>query len=137
MNKTTKHGLYVRSVSGLKVRDRKVERLILRMRDKMPWIEDSDLPAARSWGELEFLCGLMYVEIRAHGILTPKGNVREVVDAYRRLRATQAVLSRELGMTPASRAVLKASGVKAPFDLAKACAEVEDAEAKPAEDQPT
>jgi phage terminase small subunit len=72
----------------------------------MPWLEDSDMPAARAWAELEYLCGSVYAEIREHGMPTPQGNVREVLDAYRRLRATQATLSRELGMTPSARMAL-------------------------------
>lgn len=30
----------------------------------MPWLEDSDMPAARAWAELEYLCGSVYAEIR-------------------------------------------------------------------------
>jgi hypothetical protein len=42
---TTKTGLYVLSASGLKLRDRKAQRLVRSMRVAMPWPEDSDVPA--------------------------------------------------------------------------------------------
>jgi hypothetical protein len=56
--------VYVRSKPGLRLRDRKVERLARKMRGRMPWLEDSDMPAARAWAELEYLCGSVYAEIR-------------------------------------------------------------------------
>ena len=45
---------------------------------------------------------------------------RRLLDDYRKLRQTQAVFARELGMTPAARIVIKASGTRAAFDLASA-----------------
>jgi hypothetical protein len=45
-------GLYVRASSGKRLRDRKVGRLVHRMRQAMPWLTDADEPA-RAWAQLE------------------------------------------------------------------------------------
>jgi len=117
IGKRASTGLYVRARPGLKLRDKKVERLVRKMRMAMPWLEPSDMPACRAWAEMEYLAGQVYAVLRA-GIFNQKGETRRLLDDYRKLRQTQIVLSRELGMTPAARMALKASGQRAPFDLA-------------------
>jgi hypothetical protein len=59
-----KSGLYVRAPNGVKVRDQRVRHLTRRMKGCMPWLADSDMPAARAWAELEVLA------TRAYGILS-------------------------------------------------------------------
>lgn len=121
-------GLYVRAQPGLKLRDKKVERLARKMRGVMPWLESSDMPAARAWAELEYLAGQVYAALRGFGVLNREGEARRLLDDYRKLRQTQVVLARELGMTPAARMAIKANGTKAALDLAAAMAKAEDAE---------
>jgi hypothetical protein len=126
-------GLYVRAQAGLRLRDKKVERLARKMRAVMPWIEPSDWPACRAWAEMEFLASQVYAALRGFGVLNRAGEARRLLGDYRMLRQTQVVLSRELGMTPAARMAIKASGGRAPLDLAAAMAhgEVEDVETEP------
>jgi phage terminase small subunit len=104
-------GLYVKAKPGLKLRDRKVTRLAAKVRAAMPWLELSDWPAVRAWSELEVLCNQVYAALRTAGVLTrtADGQVegRRLLDDYRRLRATQIALSRELGLTPAGRKALR------------------------------
>jgi len=119
---TLKHGLYVKSRNGLRLRDRAVQRLVRRMRLAMPWLEEADYPAMRAWAEMELLAARVYAELKAGGFMNGKGEARRLLDDYRRLRGTQIVLSRELGMTPAARMAIKATGRKADFDLAAAMA---------------
>jgi hypothetical protein len=121
-------GLYVRAQPGLKLRDKKVERLARKMRGVMPWLEPSDMPAARAWAELEYLAGQVYAALRGFGVLNREGEARRLLDDYRKLRQTQAVLARELGMTPAARMTIKANGTRAALDLAAAMATAEDTE---------
>jgi hypothetical protein len=120
-------GLYVRAQPGLKLRDKKVERLARKMRTVMLWLEESDLPTCRAWAELEVLSSRVYAELRDGGVINGEGEARRLLDDYRKLRQTQVTLSRELGMTPAARMAIKANGSRAPIDLAAALAsEVED-----------
>jgi hypothetical protein len=102
------------------------------MRAAMHWLEPSDLPTCRAWAELEFLAGQVYAVLRTLGVVNPKGEGRRLLDDYRKLRQTQAVYARELGMTPAARMAIKASGTRAALDLAGAMAkhanDVEDAD---------
>ncbi len=119
---TLKHGLYVRSRNGLRLRDRAVQRLVRRMRAAMSWVEDADVPAMRAWAEMELLAAKVYAELKKGGVVNERGEARRLLDDYRRLRGTQIVLSRELGLTPASRALIKATGRRADFDLAAAMA---------------
>ena len=121
-------GLYVRAQPGLKLRDKKVERLARKMRAVMPWLEPSDAPAVRAWAELEYLAGHVYAALRGFGVLNREGEARRLLDDYRKLRQTQVVLARELGMTPAARMAIRANGTKAALDLAAAMAKAEDAE---------
>jgi len=122
-------GLYVRAAPGLRLRDKKVERLVRKMRLAMPWLEPCDLPACRAWAEMEYLCGQVYAVLASSGVFTPSGEehpkitTRRLLDDYRKLRQTQAVFARELGMTPAALMAIKASGTRAAFDLASAMVE--------------
>jgi hypothetical protein len=120
--KRGRSGLYVKTLEGLKLRDKKAERLVRKMFQLMPWLEPSDRSMARGFAELEIMCGQAYAVLRAMGIINAKGDGRRLLDDYRKLRQTQAVYARELGMSPASRMALKASGTRAALDLAGAMA---------------
>jgi hypothetical protein len=121
-------GLYVRAQAGLRLRDKKVERLARKMRQVMPWLEPSDWPTCRAWAELEFLAGQVYAALRALGVLNKAGEARRLLDDYRRLRQAQLQYATALGMSPAARMTVKANGRRAPLDLVAAMAngEVED-----------
>lgn len=117
-----KHGLFVRAADGLKTRDRKVTRLAQKMRVTMPWLEPSDMPAARAWAELEVLTGQVYATLRSIGIANGKGEPRRLLTDYRQLRQAQLTFARELGMTPAARMAIKATSTNQAIDLAGAFA---------------
>jgi hypothetical protein len=121
-NPPSKHGLYVKAAPGLKLRDRRVLRLAGKVRAVMPWLEPSDFPTVRAWAELEILAGQVYAALRGFGVLNREGETRRLLDDYRKLRQTQVVVARELGMTPAARMAIKASGTKVALDLAAAMA---------------
>jgi hypothetical protein len=123
-------GLYVKGSNGLKLRDQRVRKLVQRMRVTMPWLEDSDVPVCRAWAELEALASRVYAELRDKGVINSEGDARRLLDDYRKLRATQIVLSRELGMTPASRIALKADSTGAALDLVAQIA-AQDAASEP------
>jgi hypothetical protein len=112
-------GLYIKAAPGLKLRDRRVTRLAVKVRAVLPWLQPSDFPTVRAWCELEYLCNQVYAALRAYGVTNPRGKARTLLDEYRKLRSVQLQYSRELGMGPASRQALKASGDNAAFDLAE------------------
>jgi hypothetical protein len=111
--KRAQTGLYVKSKNGLKLRDRKVSRLVQKMRAVMHWLEPSDFTTCRAWAELEILAGEVYAALRTMGVINAEGDARRLLDDYRKLRQTQAVYARELGMTPAARMAIKATGTRA------------------------
>ena len=119
-------GLYVRSQSGLRLRYQKVRRSVQKMRAVMPWLEESDMPAARAWAEYEILASTIFAELYVHGFANAEGEPRRLLSEYRMLRQGQLAYERELGMTPAARMAMKAIGTKAALDLAAAMARVED-----------
>jgi hypothetical protein len=121
-----KHGLYVKAANGIRLRSRKVQRLVERLRGVMSWLEQSDLPAARAWAELEILATTVFAELHRNGPLNSEGEPRRLISEYRQLRATQLVFERELGMTPAACMAIKANGTRAALDLAKAFADMDD-----------
>ncbi len=101
------HGLYVKSPNGLRLRYRRVRRLVRKMFNNMPWLQESDEPSARAWAELEILGSRMFAELETAGFLSTTTNEpRRLVTEYRQLRQAQITHARELGMTPSSRAAL-------------------------------
>src|SRR5689334_8478641 len=83
----------------------------------MPWIQEADRPVCRAWSELEILSQTVYLVLRDKGVLNSEGEARRLLDDYRKLRSTQIQFSRELGMTPAARAGIKAGNRDAEVDL--------------------
>lgn len=110
-------GLYLKSADGLRIRHRKVRRLVQKMRILMPWLEPSDIPCARAWAELEILGANVFAELIANGVSNHEGEPRRLLTELRQLRQTQLAYERELGMTPAARVAIKASGTRAALDL--------------------
>lgn len=111
-------GLYVKANSGMRVRHRRVRRLVEKMRTEMPWLEPSDLPACRAWAELEILGAYAFSELLGSGLLNAEGEPRRLLTDFRQLRQVQLSYARDLGMTPAARMAIKASGTRASLDLA-------------------
>jgi hypothetical protein len=114
--------LYSRSPSALKIRARKVRRLVERLRQTMPWLEPSDIPACRAWAELEILSAGVFAALTTDGFTNNEGEPRRLLSEFRQLRQAQLAYERELGMTPAARMALKANGTRAALDLAAALA---------------
>jgi hypothetical protein len=115
-------GLYVRAHEGIRLRDKKVDRLARKLRAHAPWIADSDMPSARAWCEMEYLCGIAYAALMKHGVLDKNHNARRLYHDYRLMRQTQAVLGSQLGLTPTARMAIRASGTNEAIDLALQCA---------------
>lgn len=127
-------GLYVKSASGLKLRDRKVQKLVRVMRVAMPWLEEADIPACRAWAQLEILADIAYAMLQRLSIVSDKYEPRRLLTDYRQLRQTQLSYARDLGMTPAARMAIKASGTKATLDLPAQMARRDDEEIVPDDD---
>ena len=96
-----KHGLFVKSQHGRGLRDRRTRRLLAKVRDQMPWLQPSDIPAARAWCQLEVLCTQCFNHFSRGDEMSERS-----LDVYRRLRQTQLQFANALGMTPAARADL-------------------------------
>jgi hypothetical protein len=109
--------LYVKAQPGLKLRDKKTERLARRVRQAMPWIQPSDAVAVRAFCELEVLAEQVYAVLRFGGVVNREGDARRLLNDYRKLRATQAVWVNAIGATPAARAALKTAETGAVLDL--------------------
>jgi len=120
-SKRVKSGLYVKAPAGLKIRDKRVERLARRVRAVLPWLESSDFPTVKAWAELETLASYVYGWLYKTGIVNESGKARRLLDEYRKLRIAQTVLARELGMTPASRIAIKAHSAETAVDIAAQC----------------
>jgi len=105
-------------------RDQRVRRLSRRARRLLPWVEEADGPAIRTWAELEVLATLAYQNLCEGGILNDAGEPRALLESYQRLRKTQLAFERELGMTPSARMALKANGTRAAMDIAAQLARV-------------
>jgi hypothetical protein len=91
------------------------------MRAVMPWLEEANAPTCRTQAELVVLASRVYAALRDQGILNSDGEARRLLDDYRKLRQTEAIFTRKLGMTPAARQTLRANS-KSTIDLAQAFA---------------
>jgi hypothetical protein len=111
-----RHGAYARSPRALKARSRKVGWLVRKMRTVCPWFEESDLPACRAWAEMEVVASRVFAAIVEGDILNAKGEPKRLLDIHRAIRLAQLSYERELGLTPAARKALRASG-KPAFDI--------------------
>ncbi len=114
--------LYSRSPKARRLRDNQVNYYLRKMRALCPWLERSDIYVARRFAELELLASRAYQALRERAIVTDKGESRRLLDDYRRLVALQVVVARELGLSPAARAALKANNTNAALDLVGAFA---------------
>ena len=70
---TITKALYVVLKKGTAVRDRRVYRLLGKMRALCPWRSDSDAPACRAWAEMEIISTVAYGRLRDEGLATPAG----------------------------------------------------------------
>ena len=95
--------IYVKAPAGRQLRDRSVQRLVSKLRQALPWLTPSDLPAARAWCEIEVLGRLVFKDLRSNGFTTGRSEPRRLLTEYRQLRSTQLGYARELAMTPAAR----------------------------------
>jgi len=126
-------GLYIRAGDGLRLRNRRVRRLVEKMRNSMHWLEPGDIPAARAWAELEILGANVFAELAANGITNTQDEPRRLLTELRQLRQVQLAYARELGMTPAARMAIKANRTRAVVDLAAAMASVAGHNSDPSE----
>jgi hypothetical protein len=69
-------GLYVKAFKGLRLRDKKTERLARRVRRTLYWLEPSDYPAVRVWAEIEVLATQVFAVLRAGSVVNAKGTRR-------------------------------------------------------------
>ena len=99
-----KGGLYSPQV-GPKLRSRRVRRMVSRMYQVMPWLQETDKPAVRSWAELELIGAMVFGQLATDGVTNGNGSKRLLTD-WRLLKLAQLAYERDLGMTPASRAAL-------------------------------
>ena len=118
-------GLYAASNNALERRHKKIRYLVRKMRKGMHWLEDSDLPACRAWAEFEILGSIVFNELTTNGPLNSEREGRRLLDDFRKLRVAQLQFEKELGMTPAARMAIKATGTRAALDLASAMAQAD------------
>ena len=111
------------------VADQQTRAIARQIRKACPWMEDADAPAARAWAQLDRLAELAYARLK-EGILNDEGEPRGLLEAYQRLRKTQLLFAQQLGLTPAARVAIKATGSRVALDLAAqlARADIQDAE---------
>ena len=79
----------------------------------MPWLRPEQGPVLRQWAELEELRTCCFAGLVQYGALRVEANeisAKRLVHDLRQIVQVQIVLERELLMTPAARAQMKAVG---------------------------
>jgi hypothetical protein len=106
------HGAYAKSPTAMQIRAHKVQRLVMKMRNALPYLTEADIPACRAWAEMELISVSLFAAIMSAGaVRDADGDVfaRRVVDDHRKVKLAQLAFERELGMTPMARAQLRAT----------------------------
>jgi phage terminase small subunit len=113
----------------LQLRDHQVRRLLRKLREVCPWIQESDGIVARRFCELEVIVSQVYTAILEEGAFMADGEVRGLVDTHRRLTQTQSMLATQLGLTPASRIAMQANSRNVDVDIEAALGRIEKVKA--------
>jgi len=117
LKKNSRTGIYSRSPAARRLRDNQVNYHLRKMRALCPLLERADIYVARRFAECELLASRAYQALRENAITNDRGEVRRLLDDYRKLAQLQVLIARELGLTPAARQVLKANSANAALDL--------------------
>jgi hypothetical protein len=123
----------------MRLRSRRVKPMVKKILDKCPWIEQSDISTVRGFVDLELLGAAPMADFLEHGALKD-GLPRPVIDKIIAIRHAQLTYASALGLTPAARQSIRASGTSAAVDLALAAhrrAEVEATDHPPVEVEAT
>ncbi|MBE3602160.1 hypothetical protein IMX07_00815 [bacterium] len=95
----------------------------------MPWLTPADLPAMRQWAEFEIVGAALFNALVDQGPVDENGKPRDhLLNHLRLYRQAQLGHEAALGMTPAARMMIKATGRRSDFDLAAAFAVGESSE---------
>jgi phage terminase small subunit len=121
------HGIY-RARTGLPASDRKrlarYERELLLL---LPWVQETDATTVRSFCSLLLLRDKIMAAIGEAGVLNRKGEPRRLVGELRQTLQALLAYSKELGLTPASRAALGLTTARGrALDLAAAMSDEDD-----------
>lgn len=68
-----------------------------------PWLEAADSAMVRRFAELQVVIANLFSEMRENGLFDSKKQPRFVIETWRRCVQTQAVIARELGLSPLAR----------------------------------
>jgi hypothetical protein len=97
--------LYIRGIE----RDPLVQLFVEKIQDVMPEIADDRFYVTLyAWCELEIVALRSYAALKDGVTNDQTGDSRRLVNDWRQLRSTQLAFSRELGLTPASLASIRA-----------------------------
>jgi hypothetical protein len=123
--------LFQRAKNGVRQNDRTIRRIRTSIWRAAPWLERTDLLTVNAYAELEYLASAAFLELSEQGVMrrdkdAHEGEPKRLLDAYRGLRQTQLQFGRELGLTPAARIAIKATGTRAALDLAAQLASTDD-----------
>jgi len=128
LGKLVTPGLRERSPKRLRLRDERVRRMLRELCKVADWLKPADMPIARRFCETEVLVSRVWAVLcefmkadGPEGLLhrTKDGDVtvRMLVENHRRLCQTQSRLADRLGLTPASRAAIRAGKGDAYIDI--------------------
>jgi hypothetical protein len=108
-----------RSARAMRLRSRRVKPMVKKILDNCPWIEQSDISTVRGFVDLELLGAALMADFLENGALK-EGLPRPVIDKIIAIRRAQLTFASALGLTPAARQSIRASGTSAAVDLALA-----------------
>ena len=88
------HGFWVKSRTALARREVAVRAQVLKARKVMTWLTDADIPALRSWAELEVISSQLFINLQDEGLFRKDGEPNAAcITEYRQMKMAQLLSS--------------------------------------------
>src|SRR5271154_5189993 len=100
----------VRKKSPFEIRKKRIGHLTRHILQIAPWLTNSDYGVMRSYAECQVISAELFAKIVALGVEKNDGEVRAIVDAWRRVKQTELQYANSLGLSPKARKELRDAG---------------------------
>lgn len=98
------------------IRKRRIGHLMRHLLSIAAWLQPTDYATARGYCECQVVAAELFAKIVALGVEKNDGEVRAIVDAWRRVKQTELSYATSLGLSVKARAELRGAGRDIPAE---------------------
>jgi hypothetical protein len=99
-----------KKTSPFEIRRKRIGHLLRHVLKIATWLQPTDFAVARSYCETQVVAAGLFAKIVALGVEKNDGEVRAIVDAWRRVKQTELQYANALGLSPKARKELRDAG---------------------------